>query len=352
MAEITENELKADIKSGNFRNVYFLGGRDLFSVEMYAKSMVNKLVDSNNRDMNLHEFDGKYVTPKELSDAIESLPFFAEKNVCTVVNLNVTNKQDCSKEKYDEILKIVKNVPEETVLIFYYTSVDICDGKKFPVKEYKKLTDAVSKVGSVCIFPLRTDNENAKLIISMAKKKKCTVGMKEALLLAQKCAGNMYMIDNELEKLAAYSCGKDVTEDMIEELCPGENDAKIYELTSAVASGVKANALRIFKELCDMKTEPILLLYSIMGSFSDYYKVYCAISQGKNAEDVFSDFGIYLDVRKRNIRSLFSTVSRMSESDIYKKISLLTECEVKMKTNPQSLHEIILEETIIKMLSV
>lgn len=350
MAEITEAALKTEIKSRNFRNVYFLGGRDLYSSEMYAKSIVSKFLDNDNRDMNLHEFDGKYVTPKELSDACESLPFFAEKNVCTVANLNVTNKMECSKEKYDEILKIINNVPEETVLIFYYTSVDICDGKKFPVKEYKRLIDAAAKVGNVCIFPLRTDTENAKITVSLAKKKKCVIGMKEALLLSQKCAGNMYMIDNELEKLAAYSCGRDVTSDMIEELCPGENDAKIYELTGAVANGRKVEALKVYKELCDMKTEPILLLYSIMGSFADYYKVYCAINQGKNAEDIFSDFGVRFETQKRNIRAIFPIVGRMSESDIYKKISLLTECEVKMKTNPQSLHAIILEETIIKML--
>ncbi len=349
MAAINEEKLKNDIKSGSFSNVYLLGGPDFFFAESYAKTLVNKLCPKENRDMNLHEFDGKYVSVSELSDACEALPFFADVSVCTVTNLNPANKGECPKDKLEGIIEIIKNIPETTVLIFYYTLIDICGGKKTVRTEFKKLTDAVSKAGTYCLFPVRTASDTAKIICSLAKKKKCGISMKDALLLADKCAFDMLMINNELDKLAAYSKGNDITGRMIDELCAGENDAKIYELTDAVLRSNRTKTLNVLGELIEMRTEPMQLLYSITGSFVDYYRASAALRAGKSADDASADFNCRS--KKFALEKAFSGAGNISDERLLYCIDMLIDCEIKIKRSGTSVHNAILEETLLKMLS-
>lgn len=347
MAVTTENLLKSDIKSGNISRVYLFYGRDFYSVGLYLKALVNKLADKDSRALNLHEFDGKELNISQLADACEGLPMFAQYNVCTVGNINAANKGEFSKEKYDVLISLIKDLPETTVLIIYYNAIDICGGKKNPEPAYKRLIDNVTKYGTVCAFPIKTDSENAKIICSLAKKKKCSIGLNEAMLLARRCSGDMLMINCELDKLAAYADGETVTAEMIDELCSSEDDSRINQLTDAISLQKKESALKIYKELIDMRYEPIVLLYSIMNSFTDRYRAKTAIDCGKNAADVKNDF----DYGKRGfvVDQAFRSAGRISAERLNFCIELLIECERSFKTRPAPLRYAAIEEAIIKM---
>lgn len=347
MAVTTENLLKGDIKSGKISRVYLFYGRDFYSVGLYTKAIVKRLVDKDSRDMNLHEFDGKDIEITELADACEGLPMFAEYNVCTVGNINTSNKKAFSKEKYDSLIALIKDIPETTVLIIYYNAIDICSGKKTPDSAYKRLVDNVTKYGTVCAFPIKTENENAKIICSLAKKKKCDIGLNEAKLLSRRCAGDMLLISCELDKLAAYSDGETVTAQMIDELCSSEDDSRIYQLTDAIIMRKKEAALKIYKELIDMRYEPIVLLYSIINTFTDCYRAKTAVDCGKGAADVKTDFGY--GNRSFVVDQAFRSIGRISSEQLAACIELLTECERTFKTRPGSLRYAAIEETIIKM---
>ncbi|MDD7429711.1 MAG: DNA polymerase III subunit delta [Oscillospiraceae bacterium] len=349
MAAITENQLKTDIKSGNISNVYLFWGTDYYSIGLYTKGLINKLVDKDARDLNLHEFEGGSFDIGELGDACEGLPMFAEYNCCTVSDLNLFNTRDFSKESYDALISIIEDIPETTVLILYFSSLDICKGKKNPEPAYKRLINAVTKKGTVCSFPVKTAADSAKTAASLAKKKKCVIGENELRQLCDICAYDMLMISSELDKLSAYAQDKPITPEMIELLCPGEDDAKIYDLTDALTAHNKQRALSVFGELLDMRSEPIVLLYSILGTYIDLFRAKTALKNRKSASDVKSDFSY--GARGFTVDKAFRNAGRIPDEQLSRNIRMLLDCERLMKSRPEALHAEILEETIIKMLS-
>ena len=349
MAAITESELKAAIKSGNFSNVYLLYGQDFYAIGQYTKALVKRLVSEDAQDMNLHEFEGRDLDIGELTDACEALPVFSEYSCVTISNLNVKNKALFGKDSYDGLISLIKNMSETTVLIIYYTGFDICEGKKNADPAYKRLIDNVTKYGSVCCFRTKTEADTAKDIAAAVKKQKGIIGYNEALQLARICAGNRLLINSEIDKLVSYANGEAITSEMIGMLCAGQDDTKIYELTDAVLRRDKAAAMQRYNELCAMQFEVMPLLYSITGAVVDAYRVKTAIENRHTAADVKTDFKY--GARGFVVDSAMRSAGRTDIERLRKCISLLIECEMQIKSRPKELHSILIEETIIKMLS-
>lgn len=349
LAAVNENQLKADIKGGNISNVYLFWGMDFYSIELYTKALINKLVDKDARDLNLHEFEGRYLDVGELSDACDGLPVFAEYNCCTVSDLDLFRKEIISKEDYDMLISVIENLPETTVLILYYSYLDICKGRKNPESVYKRLINAVTKKGTVCSFPIKTAADSAKTAAALARKKKCIIGDNELRKLSDICANNLLLINSELDKLSAYAQDKPITAEMIELLCPGEDDAKIYQLTDAIISRNKSLALKLFRELLNMRTEPIVLLYSITNTYIDLFRAKTAIKNRRTAADVKNDFDY--GARSFTVDNAFRSAGKISDEKLSSCIKLLMDCERQIKSRPEPLHTDIIEETIIKMTS-
>ena len=349
MAAVTENQLKAQIKSGDISNVYLLYGPDFYTIGVYADMLIKKAVDENSRDLNYHEFGESGTDMGEFADACEALPVFAEYNCCVLKNLKMSEGR-FPKDSYDILIDTIKNIPETTLLIIYYTSEDICAGGKKPDKAYKRLADNAAKYGTACMFPLKTPADNASMIESAVKKAGGAIGRNEAVRLAQICSGNALLMRSESEKLAAYADGKPITSEMIGLLCCGEDNSKMYDLTNAVMRRDKAGALRLFRELSDTQNKPsVLLLYSITGTFVDSYRVCAGLSAGRSAAEITADFGY--GGRAFVINNIIKNRSALNAGALIRCIRLLTECELKLKTMPTALHNMMIEETLINMLS-
>lgn len=127
MAAVTDKELFSALRSGDYSNVYWFYGHDIDSVEKCAKQLVKKIVGKDGEAYNLHSFQGDGLDVGELMDSCEMLPFFAERQCCTVCDINA---EQLSAEDNKALLSLVADLPKETVLIFYNTSADICGGKK------------------------------------------------------------------------------------------------------------------------------------------------------------------------------------------------------------------------------
>ena len=349
MADITEAQLRADLKNNKLSNTYLLFGPDHYTINAYAKSIIKKALGSADRDMNLHEFEGKTPDISAITDACDSLPVFADYNVCTVDDLRIGGVNEFSKDKYDMLISAIKDMPETTVFIIYYSSIDICAGKKKADARYKRLADNCAKYGTACFFPYKTPAANAPLIASYVKKRGGSISERDAMHLSELCAGNSGLIYSETDKLLSYANGAPITSDMIDMLCVGQNDAKIYELTDAVMRRDKTAAIKLFRELCDMQSEPIALLYGIQGSVIDRFRLSMGTSAGRSPSDIASDFSY--GARSFALTKAAKGAGRSDPGQLAGYIRLLIDCERQLKSRPTALHTVIMEETIIRMLS-
>ena len=147
MAVVTENDIKTAVKNNNYSRAYYFYGKDAVAVEKYTKALSARLVSKDDETYNLHSFDGKNLDIELLADSCEALPMFSDYVCCVVSDLNA---ETLTADQLNSIIDVVKNLPESTVLIFYYTSVDVTDGKKYPTTKNKKLMEEKNIEKTLC----------------------------------------------------------------------------------------------------------------------------------------------------------------------------------------------------------
>ena len=72
--------IQADIKSGNFKQVYLLYGEEAYLKQQYKQNLV-KALNPDGDTMNFNHYEGKGIDVKQLIDLCETMPFFAERRV-------------------------------------------------------------------------------------------------------------------------------------------------------------------------------------------------------------------------------------------------------------------------------
>ncbi len=346
MAAVTENDLKLALKNRSFLNAYYFYGKDIAAVESYTDNFVSKIVDKENSAYNFHAFDGKDFDIDAFSDACEALPFFAEHVCCTVCDLNA---ETLNADTLKQLIGIVEDLPESTTVIFYYLSVDVTDGKKYPTAKNKKLMDSVGRSGGVCNFALKTPAMLSKEIMSKASAAGCGISREAAIFLAEQCICDSMTIRNELDKLTAYAAGNEITIDMIRELSPRQIDTTAFDLVKAIVRMDVKTAMRLMEDLRSEKTEPIPILYAISGNMLDLYRARAAMSCRRSPADVKEDFGYSRSLSFR-VDNAFRDVQKISMPHLRMCIRILADTDAAMKsskTDPQ----ILLEEAVIRMIS-
>ncbi len=345
MAAVTESDLKRAVKDKSFKRAYYFYGKDVASIEKYVKGFVSRLVKKGDETYNLHSFDGKNFNLDDFSDVCDALPVFAEYVCCTVCDLNA---EELSADVLKRVSDIISDLPDTTVLIFYYTSVDVTGGKKFPTAKNKKLMDAVGKVGGVCNFALKTPAALSKEIMAKVSKAGCGITSEAAVFLAEQCSCNMLMIENEIDKLTAYAAGNEITEETVKALSPRQIETTSFDLARAITRMDVKTAMRLFNDLKLEETEPISILYAITGNIVDFYRARAAIASRKNASDVKEDFG-YKNMGFR-VDSAFRDAQRISMPHLRMCVRILAETDIAMKSLKTD-NMVLLEEAIVKMLN-
>ncbi len=346
LALASENDLKLALKNRQFMRAYYFYGKDAAAAENFKAHFVSKIVDRENADYNFHSFDGKNFDLDAFSDACEALPFFAERVCCTVCDLNA---DILGADDLKRLTEIVTDLPESTTVIFYYISVDVNGGKKYPTAKNKKLMDAVSKVGSVCNFALKTPSVLAKEIMAKASAAGCGISRDAAIFLAEQCLCDTMTINGEMDKLTSYAGGNEITEDMIRELSPRRIDTTAFDLVKAIARMDVNNAMKLFNDLMAENAEPVPVLYAISGNMLDLYRAGTAISCRRSPADVKEDFG-YSKTLAFRVDNAFRDINKISLPHIRMCIKVIADTDAALKSSKTD-KWVLLEEAIIKMLS-
>ena len=122
MPKILENELKSSIKLGNFSNLYFLFGEEKYLTEHYTNLLVSKVTGNYSSGFNFQKFKFNHFNINALNDAVEALPFMAEKKCVLVSSVDIEAMEQNEVKKLKEI---ISDIPQSTVLIFSQVSVEI-----------------------------------------------------------------------------------------------------------------------------------------------------------------------------------------------------------------------------------
>lgn len=340
MAAIDERGLRVQLKEENYSNVYFFYGEEDYLKEFYINKLKKKIVDPAFEDFNYHEYEGKDISLDDILQDAQTFPMMSAYNFLLVRDYPL----DRSAEDIKLIKEFLKDVPETTVMIFVFNTIEI-DVKRN--SKHKSLAAAFSKAGTSVNFEKRTEADLAKLVISNAKKYGAVVDSSVARYLISVSGSDINTLMNETKKLAMCAQGSEITKQLVDELATKSLQARVYDLSKAIVKGNADLSHSILDTLFSMKEEPIVVLAVIGGCYVDMYRVKCAKIAGEPCEDV----GTYYPYKGREfaLRNALRDSSKISVDSLRRSLDILTDADFQMKSSSID-KKILLEKTVASLL--
>ncbi len=337
MACITAQELKAQIRSGEFKNVYFIYGNESYLKKHYLDLLINKIVDKSFKDFNLHIFDSKGIDMKEVAIACEALPMMSDKTCVVLKDIKPSELGDGGKEA---LLNIISDMPESCVMIICCLTVE-ADAKGF-----KEIINAVDKVGFTIKFDKMSRNELCKYVIKGALSRGLEISPALADYFIGIVGDSMSNVQNELEKICANSKGGKITKENIDAVTVKTAEVKIFELSKNLVTGNSDKAYAILDSLLKQREEPIVILATIITAYVDMYRGKVAVSSGYRPEDMTKIFNYGKnDFRLKNGAK---NASKLSLTALRNSLDILAQADEKLKSTTID-GRTILEEAMCKL---
>lgn len=352
-----EQQLGADIKAGKLARVYLLYGEEDFLIRMYADKLTALAVSEEEREMNFRKYllvpgadkAAREVRPPkadELSDFVESMPFFAERKCVLLKNFDPDMLE---KGEFEDYLALISNIPETGVMIITRENTEN-DPKKFKEKlgkaKMKKLIETVDKSGIVCELNQFTEAKLEGMAISKCRRAGCELSNENAAYLAECVGGSLSLLQTEVEKLCDYRQSGEITHADIDALVPKRIEIDIYKLADELTAGRVGNALEILRALFIKRTEPIMIMAALSGHFVDLYRAKLSIVKKKS----YSDAAAALNYGRRAfvMRNAYGAARKLSEAYLADCIAVLYNAN-KLLNSSKTDDRLIIEQAIVEI---
>jgi DNA polymerase III subunit delta len=244
--------------------IYLFFGEDRFSLNQEVKKIKSQSLPPEAEDFNFARIDAlkSGFGLDEVINACEAYPFLSDKRVVVVTGLvQKLGKSAVSEERAaaktartgkgktptaqaprERFIEYIPRLPATTVLLL--------------VEEKTARNDliykAVDKHGAVRDFTPLDAWGLQKWVNERAAIKQMKLERTANELLVQYCGADLYRLDTELDKLAAFAGeGKPVTMPMVERMTAQMTETKIWAITDALTSRNLQRSLDLFYRLRD-----------------------------------------------------------------------------------------------------
>ena len=347
MANLSEQDFRKELSSGNFNTLYLIYGDEKYLVKKYTESLVKKAVGKDPSEFDYFHLNSD--TPlEEIFDAAEQIPMFSERK-CVCVNdydINALNESD-----YKQLEKFCSDISPSTVLIFSMptlnTEVKKKSGDNKKSSKFKKFCSFAEKHGSVLELKKLGEIALERQLVSWAEKNGSKLTQINASKIISMVGTDMTALKNEIDKLSAYAYNEEITYEVIKKLCIKNNEAKIYAISDLISKNDFNGTYRQLHMLFEQNERPEMILSVLSSAFIDMYRVKAATESGKTIADVSSDFKYgRRDFVLKNARN---SASKYSGETLKNILDIILQADIKLKstrTDPQ----IILETLVAKLL--
>lgn len=264
--------LNQDIKSGQFKPVYLLFGEEAFLKRSYKNRLKEAIVGDDS--MNFHRFEGKGLDLKEIISLADTMPFFGERRLILIEDSGLFKGSGA-----EALVEYLPGMPETSFLVFVESEVD----------KRSRLYKKVKALG--CAAEMA--RQDARQLSSwaggiLAKEGKKIAGRTMELFLS-KTGDDMENIRMELEKLIAYTMGREIITDQdVEEICTARVSNKIFDMVSAIVTRKTRAAMELYEDLLTLREPPMRILFLIARQFNQILQVKELMAQGMDRGGIAS----------------------------------------------------------------
>lgn len=255
-------KLKADLASGQLEPLYVFYGEESYLKEYYRDEIIKRVSNDGFADFNVVELSERQVTAEALTEAVESLPFGAEKKLVLVRDYPLMRASGAMK---DALTALLSSLPDSVCLIFYF------DAQEFKPDKRLSLWKLLEKKGQIVEFERAGMTDLAPWIRRRFAALGKSVGRAECEYLVFLCGALMTNLITEIEKIAAGTSQKEITRDDIDRLASRTLEAQVFDLTDCIMEGRHRDSIRLLRDLFAAKNQPVAVLAAITKQLHRLY---------------------------------------------------------------------------------
>ncbi len=243
-----------DIKSKNFKPIYFLCGEETYYIDRISDLIENSVLTEDEKAFNQVVLYGRDTTVEEVVSTAKRFPMMSDYQVVVV-----KEAQNLART-FEKFEAYALNPQPTTVLVFAYR--DKPDGRK---KIFKTIKEKGVWFESKKLY----DNQVPDWIVKVLKGQNYGIEPKAAAMLTEFLGTDLSKINNELDKLKiVYPAGHVFTPKNIEENIGFSKDFNVFELKSALAVKNQEKAYTIIHHFAlNPKDNPVVVIAGQMFSF-------------------------------------------------------------------------------------
>lgn len=288
-----------NIKEERFKRAYLLYGDEPYLRRQYKDKL--KAAITGGDDMNYSYYEGKGINVKEVIDACETLPFFAERRLVVMEDTGFF-KGSCD----DAFIDYIKNIPEYLTILFVESEID----------KRSKMYKAVSQAGYISEMKMQEEAVLKKWVMSLLASENKNMDGRALQTFIESTGGSMDNIKGELEKLICYTMGRDsITEQDVRTVGTVTTENKIFDMVSAVALKKQKEALELYYDLLTLKEPPMRILYLLSRQFNLILQVKELQKEGYSSATIAKKMGVqaFIVTKCQNQAEKF-TIARLREA--------------------------------------
>ena len=242
--------------------LYILHGEDDFSIAKSLEEIKRGAGDPALLAANTTVFNGQQLTPDQLGSVVETVPFLAEKRLVIIEGLlgrfeakakprrqKKTSPAEAEKE-YQSFAAYLSNIPESTLLV-------LIEGR---IKSNNPLFKELSAGAEVRSFPVLRNDRLRQWIKREVAEQATTISPQAVELLARLVGGNLWVMANEINKLALFASGRRIEEEDIKAVVSSAQEANVFAMVDAILDFKAGVAERLLEQLLDRGASSAYLL--------------------------------------------------------------------------------------------
>lgn len=243
--------ISEDIKSGNFKKIYFLFGDEDYLKKQY-KDMLKKAIVGDD-DMNYSYYEGKDINIPALIDQAETLPFFATRRLIVIENSGLF------KSDGEELAEYLKEAPESTFFVISENEVD----------KRSKLFKTCSSLGLAVEMKSPDEMTLKKWVNKQFAENGKKMTERDIEYFLELTGEDMTNIKNEVDKLISFVGDKEViTAKDADMIVTKQISNHIFEMVEAIGNRNQRKALDLYYELLTLREPPFRILALIARQFN------------------------------------------------------------------------------------
>lgn len=275
---MTFEQIKADIKTRNFKPIYLLMGDEPYYIDELTLLLTDTVLPEEERDFNQTILYGMETDVASVITLARSFPMMSDYQLIVI-------KEAQNLSKIDELEIYAKNPLHSTILVLNY--------KNGTLDKRKKLYATIDKHGIIFESSKIPEYKIPAFISSYIQGKDLSIDQKAAQMLSDYLGNDLSKLTNEITKLliAIPTGQKQITAELIEENIGISKDFNNFELLKAIIEKniFKVNQIADYFEK-NPKNNPMIVTLVVLFNFFSNLMI-CYWAKNKTEQGIASELG-------------------------------------------------------------